>query len=96
MGSEPGLQNEFQDNQGYTEKPCLKKTKTKPKNNKKMGSVKSFFLRNSFTSYVEMVLLEFQDNQGYTEKPCLKKTKKQNQKNPKKQQKDGVCKIFFS
>jgi hypothetical protein len=22
---QPGLQNEFQDNQGYTEKPCLKK-----------------------------------------------------------------------
>ena len=32
---QPGLQSEFQDSQGYTEKPCLKKTKTKTKNNKK-------------------------------------------------------------
>jgi hypothetical protein len=24
---QPGLQSEFQDSQGYTEKPCLKKTK---------------------------------------------------------------------
>ena len=30
---QPGLQSEFQDSQGYTEKPCLEKTKqnkTKP------------------------------------------------------------------
>jgi hypothetical protein len=26
---QPGLQSEFQDSQGYTEKPCLRKTKTK-------------------------------------------------------------------
>jgi hypothetical protein len=26
---QPGLQSEFQDSQGYTEKHCLKKTKTK-------------------------------------------------------------------
>jgi hypothetical protein len=26
---QPGLQSEFQDSQGCTEKPCLKKTKTK-------------------------------------------------------------------
>jgi hypothetical protein len=26
---QPGLQNEFQDSQGYTEKPCLEKNKTK-------------------------------------------------------------------
>jgi hypothetical protein len=25
---QPGLQSEFQDSQGYTEKPCLKKPKT--------------------------------------------------------------------
>jgi hypothetical protein len=24
---QPGLQSEFQDSQGYTEKPCLEKTK---------------------------------------------------------------------
>ena len=28
---QPGLQSEFQDSQGYTEKPCLEKTKTKQK-----------------------------------------------------------------
>ena len=32
---QPGLQSEFQDSQGYTEKPCLRKTKTKTKTNKK-------------------------------------------------------------
>jgi hypothetical protein len=26
---QPGLQSEFQDSQGYTEKPCLEKTKNK-------------------------------------------------------------------
>jgi hypothetical protein len=26
---QPGLQSEFQDSQGYTEKPCLEKPKTK-------------------------------------------------------------------
>ena len=29
---QPGLQSEFQDNQGYIEKPCLEKTKTKQTN----------------------------------------------------------------
>jgi hypothetical protein len=29
---QPGLQSEFQDSQGYTEKPCLEKNKTKQKN----------------------------------------------------------------
>jgi hypothetical protein len=28
---QPGLQSEFQDSQGYTEKPCLEKTKNKTK-----------------------------------------------------------------
>ena len=28
---QPGLQREFQDSQGYTEKPCLEKTKKKKK-----------------------------------------------------------------
>jgi hypothetical protein len=36
---QPGLQSEFQDSQGYTEKPCLEKPKknkkTKKKKNKK-------------------------------------------------------------
>jgi hypothetical protein len=29
---QPGLQSEFQDSQGYTEKPCLKKKKKTHKN----------------------------------------------------------------
>jgi hypothetical protein len=32
---QPGLQSEFQDSQGYTEKPCLKKQKPKNKNKTK-------------------------------------------------------------
>jgi hypothetical protein len=32
---QPGLQSEFQDSQGYTEKLCLEKTKTNKQTNKK-------------------------------------------------------------
>jgi hypothetical protein len=32
---QPGLQNEFQDSQGYTEKPCLEKQKQKKKKTNK-------------------------------------------------------------
>jgi hypothetical protein len=32
---QPGLQSEFQDNQGYTEKPCLEKKKQKIEKKKK-------------------------------------------------------------
>jgi hypothetical protein len=32
---QPGLQSEFQDSQGYTEKPCLKKQKQKQTNKQK-------------------------------------------------------------
>jgi hypothetical protein len=36
VGSQPGLQRVFQDSQGYTEKPCLEKTKqNKTEQNKK-------------------------------------------------------------
>jgi hypothetical protein len=43
---QPSLQSEFQDNQGYADKPCLKKTKqnktkqnkTKPKDEDKEGA----------------------------------------------------------
>jgi hypothetical protein len=34
---QPGLQSEVQDSQGYTEKPCLKKTKKQKKTKKKIG-----------------------------------------------------------
>jgi hypothetical protein len=33
--AEPGLQSDFQDNQGYTEKPCLEKQKNKKQKQKK-------------------------------------------------------------
>jgi hypothetical protein len=33
---QPGLQSEFQDSQGYTEKPCLKKNQKKKKNRSKL------------------------------------------------------------
>ena len=33
--SQPGLQSEFQDSQGYTEKPCLKKNKKTQRNKTK-------------------------------------------------------------
>ena len=33
LSSRPGLQSEFQDSQGYTEKPCLEKPKEKKKDN---------------------------------------------------------------
>jgi hypothetical protein len=38
---QPGLQSEFQDGQGYTEKPCLEKTNTKTKPKDKIKQNKS-------------------------------------------------------
>jgi hypothetical protein len=32
---QPGLQSEFQDSQGYTEKPCLRKNKQKQQQKQK-------------------------------------------------------------
>jgi hypothetical protein len=37
---QPGLQSEFQDNHGYKENPCLKKTKKKTKKNKNKNKTK--------------------------------------------------------
>jgi hypothetical protein len=37
---QPGLQSEFQDSQGYIEKPCLKKKKKKKKKRKGKGKRK--------------------------------------------------------
>jgi hypothetical protein len=34
LSSRPGLQSEFQNSQGYTEKPCLKKPKKKKRKKK--------------------------------------------------------------
>jgi hypothetical protein len=47
---QPGLQSEFQDSQGYTEKPCLKKqnkTKTKTNKNKQKPKKKKKRMRTS-------------------------------------------------
>jgi hypothetical protein len=47
---QPGLQSEFQDSQGYTEKPCLEKTKTttiKTKNKKKRNKPYLVMVYNS-------------------------------------------------
>ena len=40
----PGLQSEFQDSQGYTEKTCLKKTKQNKQTNKEKDPCLSVFL----------------------------------------------------
>jgi len=42
---QPGLQNEFQDCQDYTEKPCLKKTKQNKHTKKKMSKYSTLFMR---------------------------------------------------
>jgi hypothetical protein len=47
---QPGLQSEFQDSQGYTEKPCLEKPKTKTKQTKKPTLRKTTVTTNSLKS----------------------------------------------
>jgi hypothetical protein len=42
---QPDLQSEFQDSQGYTEKPCIKKQKTKKKLNGPRSYKKNFGIR---------------------------------------------------
>jgi hypothetical protein len=39
---QPGLQSEFQDSQGYTEKPCLEKRKKKKKEHKTKEKLKLY------------------------------------------------------
>jgi hypothetical protein len=57
---QPGLQSEFQDSQGYTEKPCLEEPKRKKKKRKKeeeeeeeeeLGSIKFWVLGTSQPSF---------------------------------------------
>ena len=48
---QPGLQSEFQDSEGYTEKPCLEKTKNK-KNKKKQQQQKKHCLWSSIPTAV--------------------------------------------
>jgi hypothetical protein len=41
--SQPGLQSEFQDSQGYTEKPCLEKQNKNKQTNKQKSRGAGFF-----------------------------------------------------
>jgi hypothetical protein len=55
---QPGLQSEFQDSQGYTEKPCLKKQKqNKTKKNGYLKILMLLQIRIS-TSYSDILLLD--------------------------------------
>ena len=42
---QPGLQSEFQDSQGYTEKPCLKKPKQQQQTNKQTNTPKTLYVQ---------------------------------------------------
>jgi hypothetical protein len=45
---QPGLQSEFQDSQGYTEKPCLKKPKKEKKKYEQMDLVRVYCIISTF------------------------------------------------
>ena len=78
---QPGLQSEFQDSQGYTEKPCLKKKQNKTKQNK-TKEAEAEAGGSLWVGGQSGLQSEFQDSHGYTEKPCLKQNKtKQNKTN---------------
>jgi hypothetical protein len=47
LSSRPAWSTEFQDSQGYTEKPCLKKTKTKTAKTKNDNKKRGVWDRNS-------------------------------------------------
>jgi hypothetical protein len=47
---QPGLQSEFQDSQGYTEKPCLEKTEKKKINSQK---ITKFFTKSLLVLIME-------------------------------------------
>jgi hypothetical protein len=51
----PGLQSEFQDSQGYTEKPCLKK---KNKNKKKIY----LLWKHQLNDYIVMFIITYINN----------------------------------
>jgi hypothetical protein len=55
---QPGLQSEFQDSQGYTEKPCHKKTK-KEKEKKRNGLQKNTYLIIRFVSPTDVAGKKF-------------------------------------
>jgi hypothetical protein len=47
VGGQPGLQSEFQDSQGYTEKLCLKKPKKKKKKKKERKEKENALLNST-------------------------------------------------
>jgi hypothetical protein len=51
---QPGLQSEFQDSQGYTEKPCLEKKQKQTNNNNKNNKVPIFLIMESTVKYTFM------------------------------------------
>ena len=53
---QPGLQHEFQDSQGYTEKPCQEKTKSKKQTNKKK-ELKIIFILIAFIKDCRVLFL---------------------------------------
>jgi hypothetical protein len=57
---QPGLQSEFQDSQGYTEKPCLEKTKQKQQNknnnNKRVSPTSQGHLSEPFTMRTQKLI----------------------------------------
>jgi hypothetical protein len=57
---QPGLQSEFQDSQGYPEKPCLKKNKTKQNKTLKdkitvPGMVRNTSIRSPMAEHIEVL-----------------------------------------
>jgi hypothetical protein len=53
---QPGLQSEFQDIQGSTEKPCLEKPKPKPKPKEKKKNNKKQTKKGQATDLFELIL----------------------------------------
>ena len=53
---QPGLQSEFQDSQGYTEKHCLKKTKTKNKQTNKTILCNFTTYKNNMNIYLGIII----------------------------------------
>jgi hypothetical protein len=85
-----GLQSEFQNNQGYTDKSCLKKTKGS-RAWWRMPLIPALGRQRQADFWVRGQLglqSEFQDSQGYTEKPCLETTTTKTNKQTNKQTKN--------
>jgi hypothetical protein len=66
---QPGLQSEFQDSQGYTEKPCLKKPKqnTKNKQTNKQTKTKTKQNNNKARSCISCYQDEAFNGSAYTQ-----------------------------